>query len=50
MDQIIRLDDRPWTVSGVMVPGFFVLVAFLASYVPARRASLIQPIRALKGD
>ena len=36
----------PWTF--VLVPGTLALVSFLASYVPARRASRVDPIVALR--
>ena len=37
-------------VSFLAVPALLVTVAFLAAWIPARRASLINPVRALKAD
>ncbi len=37
-------------VSFLAVPALMATVAFLAAWIPARRASLISPVRALKGD
>ena len=37
-------------VSFLAVPALLVAVSFLAAWIPARRASLINPVRALKAD
>ena len=37
-------------VSFLAVPALLAAVAFLAAWIPARRASLINPVRALKAD
>ena len=33
-----------------LIPGFFVLFAFVGTYVPARRAARVQPVSALRGE